>query len=258
MADGEHSGASPNEGAPSGHRWWVLVLVLVVVAGLATAIARPDLVKDRFVGLLAWTQGLAEERLLLSMGVIAVAYALACVLMLPGSILTLGAGFVLKTLWGTVTVSVGSTLGACAAFLVGRTIARRWIEARVAGNPKFAAIDTAVEQQGFKIVLLTRLSPVFPFNLLNYGFGLTKVRFRDYALASWIGMIPGTVMYVYFGAALGSLAQVAAGETEGGAAQKVFFWVGLVVAVVVAVFVARVARRALQQAIPDDAEEGQQ
>ncbi len=94
-------------------------------------------------------------------------YIVACLLFIPGSLITLGTGFLFDAVWGTVTVSIGSTLGATAAFLVGRTLARGWIEQKVADNPKFQAIDRAVGSQGFRIVLLTRLSPLFPFNLLG-------------------------------------------------------------------------------------------
>jgi uncharacterized membrane protein YdjX (TVP38/TMEM64 family) len=218
---------------------------MIVVIGLVTGtILLP--VKDWLIQGLEWTQGLGFWG-----PVFVVAfYILACILFLPGSVLTLGAGFLFKLIRGTITVSIGSTLGACAAFLVGRTVARNWIAGKVAKNEKFAAIDEAVAQQGFKIVLLTRLSPVFPFNLLNYAFGLTKIAFWKYALASWIGMIPGTIMYVYFGAGLRSLADVAAGEVEKGTAGRIFFWAGLAVTVVVTVFVTRVARNALKHAVP--------
>ena len=94
---------------------------------------------------------------------------------------------------GVATVWVGANLGACAAFLIGRTVARDWVAAKVSGNSKFAAIDEAVRKEGFKIVLLLRLSPVFPFNLLNYALGLTKVSFGNYASASLIGMLPGAL-----------------------------------------------------------------
>jgi uncharacterized membrane protein YdjX (TVP38/TMEM64 family) len=227
------------------------VLVFMLACGVTVVVADPARARNALLALLTWTDGLADRHMLLSMAGIAGAYVVACVIMLPGSILTLGAGFVLGALRGTVTVSVGSTLGACAAFLVGRTLARRWIEGRVARNPKFAAIDAAVGRAGFRIVLLTRLSPVFPFNMLNYGFGLTNVRFRHYALGSWIGMLPGTVMWVYLGSALGSLADVAAGNVEGGIAQKAFFWGGLMAAVIAAVIVARIARRALKEAVAE-------
>jgi uncharacterized membrane protein YdjX (TVP38/TMEM64 family) len=129
------------------------------------------------------------------------------------------------------------------------------VERKVAGNARFAALDKAVGVQGFKIVLLTRLSPVFPFNLQNYGYGLTRVRFLHYAVASWIGMVPGTVMFVYFGAAAGSLAEVAAGKVEGGFAQRIFFFIGLAVTVAVAAVVTRIARQALREAIAEDTPE---
>jgi uncharacterized membrane protein YdjX (TVP38/TMEM64 family) len=180
---------------------------------------------------------------------IIVIYVIASVLFLPGSVLTLGAGFLFKLVLGTITVSVGSTLGACAAFLVGRTIGRNWVAKKVSKSYKFKAIDEAVARQGFKIVLLTRLSPVFPFNMLNYAFGLTKISFWKYSLASWIGMLPGTVMYVYFGAGLRSLADVAAGKVEKGTAGRLFFWFGLAATVVVTIFVSRIAGKTLKQSV---------
>jgi len=112
-----------------------------------------------------------------------------------------------------------------------------------------------VGREGFKIVLLTRLSPIFPFVILNYAFSLTKVRFGAYALASWIGMLPGTLMYVYIGSALGNLAEVAAGRQKS-PAEWGFFIGGLVVAVGVAVFVTRIARKALKQAVVERAAAG--
>lgn len=182
------------------------------------------------------------------------AFIVASVLFLPGSILTLGAGFLFGIVRGTIAVSVGSVLGATAAFLVGRTLLRRSIEKRIAANSRFQAIDRAVGKEGFKIVLLLRLSPVFPFNLLNYALGLTDIRLGQYVLASWIGMLPGTLMYVYLGSALKSLADVAAGAPKGGAPQTVFFVVGLVMTVVATVVITRIARRALSKAV---AAEGQ-
>ncbi|UCG59763.1 MAG: TVP38/TMEM64 family protein [Phycisphaerales bacterium] len=222
-----------------------LIILAVAAAGLVAAILLLP-VKDWLIKSLEWTQGLG----IWGPVFVAAVYVVACVLLLPGSVLTLGAGFIFKVVKGTITVSIGSTLGACAAFLVGRTLARKWIAAKVAKNEKFASIDNAVAQQGFKIVLLTRLSPVFPFNILNYAYGLTKISFWKYAVASWIGMLPGTVMYVYFGAGLRSLADVAAGKVESGAAGRIFFWAGMVATIVVTVFVTRVARKALAQATP--------
>lgn len=172
-------------------------------------------------------------------------YVIATVLFLPGSALTLGAGALFGVVRGSILVSVASTLGATAAFLVGRYIARDWVARKIQGNAKFDAIDVAVGREGWKIVGLTRLSPIFPFNLLNYAYGLTKVRLRDYVLASWIGMMPGTVMYVY----IGSLARLGAEAGEAPAAQTVMRLVGLAATVVVTLYITRVAKRALDERV---------
>ena len=172
---------------------------------------------------------------------------LACVLMLPGSPLTLAAGAVFGVWVALPIVTAGATLGACAAFLVGRFIARDWIARRLAGRPKFAAVDRAVGDQGFTIVLLTRLSPVFPFNLQNYAYALTGIPFWKYALATWLGMLPGALMYVYIGAVFG---QAARGEKTAG--QWALYAAGLAATVVAAIFVARIARDALARAVESE------
>jgi uncharacterized membrane protein YdjX (TVP38/TMEM64 family) len=167
-------------------------------------------------------------------------YVVAAVFLIPGSVLTLGAGAVFGVVRGSIIVSIASTLAATAAFFVGRYLARDAIARRVEGHAKFAVIDAAVAREGWKIVLLTRLSPVFPYTFLNYAFGLTRVRPAHYVLASWIGMMPGTVMYVY----LGSLAQVV-GERSRTPGEWALYGVGLLATVAVTVFVTRIARRAL-------------
>jgi uncharacterized membrane protein YdjX (TVP38/TMEM64 family) len=177
-----------------------------------------------------------------------VAYIVACVLFVPGSILTIGAGFIFGIPVGTVTVSIGSTLGAGAAFLLSRTLLRDWVVRKVADNPRFRALDEAVGTQGLKIVLLTRLSPVLPFNLLNYAFGVTKVSCRDYMLASWIGMLPGAVLYIYIGSAMKSLAELVAGREERSLSEWVLFGFGLAATVLVLVLLVRAARQALAAA----------
>ena len=172
-------------------------------------------------------------------------YIVATVLFIPGSALTLGAGAIFGVAWGSVYVSVGSTLGATAAFLVGRYLARNAIARKIEGNERFAAIDKAVANEGWKIVGLTRLSPVFPFTLLNYSFGLTRVKLSHYVLASWIGMMPGTVMYVY----LGSLAKAATGEHTRTTGEWVLYGVGLLATLVVTIFVTRIAKQVLAKRI---------
>ncbi len=178
------------------------------------------------------------------------AYIIATVFMVPGTPLTLGAGFLFGPVLGTITVSVGSTIGAALAFLVGRFFARDFVEGLIQKSPKFAAVNQAVEQSGFKIVALTRLSPVFPFNVLNYLYGATKVSFKNYTLASWLGMLPGTLMYVYFGAAAQNLAEVLAGKFEGGLGAKILFGVGLLATIVVTIYVTKIAGAAIKKYVP--------
>ncbi len=202
--------------------------------------------RDTLASFLGWVQGIGPWGAVL----FAAAYIPAAVLLVPGSLLTVGAGFVFGVVKGTVIVSLGSTAGAAAAFLVGRSIARDWVASRLAGRPKMAAIGRAVETEGFKIILLTRLSPVLPFNLLNYAFGLTAVPFRTYVCGSWIGMLPGTIMYVYLGSAASSLAALAAGEQPRAPGQQILFALGLAATVAATIIVTRTARRALNEIAP--------
>ena len=149
---------------------------------------------------------------------------------------------------GLVVVSISATLGATAAFLVGRYVARGWVERTIATDPRFRAIDLAVEHEGWKIVGLLRLSPVVPFNLLNYAFGVTRVRLRDYVVASWAGMLPGTVLYVYLGSLAGHLAVGGGAGRTRSPAEWTFYAVGSWPRVAVTVYVTRVARGRARQA----------
>ena len=178
-----------------------------------------------------------------------VVYALATVLMAPGSILTIGAGFVFGLWKGFLAVSAGATLGASLAFLVARFIARDKIDVIAKRNERFRKIDSAIGQQGAKLVFLLRLSPVIPFNLSNYFYGLTGVKFWPYVLASWSGMIPGTFLYVYIGTA----SKLAVSAASGGEAVKHGwqYWTlisfGLAATVVVTIWVTKIARDALRR-----------
>jgi uncharacterized membrane protein YdjX (TVP38/TMEM64 family) len=202
--------------------------------------------RDILTSFLEWVQGIGPWGAV----VFAAVYVPAAVLFVPGSLLTLVAGFVFGLAKGMVIVSLGSTAGAAAAFVLARHFAREWVGRRLASRPNLAAIGRAVEIEGFKIVLLTRLSPALPFNLLNYAFGLTAVSFKTYILASWIGMLPGTLMYVYLGSAAKSLATLLSGEAPQSAGRQALFALGLVATVAVAVIVTRTARRALKEIVP--------
>lgn len=225
-------------------KWRIaMVLLLLVVAGALASRSGIDVseLTQRFAEALQ-AQG--------DVGLVwlALAYIPASVFFFPAALLTLAGGFTFGVAKTLVAVSLGSTVGATSAFLAGRTLLRGLIEHKVAGDARFRTLDAAVAEQGFKIVMLTRLSPVLPFNLLNYAFGLTRVRLRDFVLASWIGMFPGTVLYVSVGSAAKSLSDILAGRSEGGGAQKVMFGVGLIATLVVTVLMARIAKKALADA----------
>lgn len=174
-------------------------------------------------------------------------YIVAAVAFVPGVLLTLAAGAIWGIFPGVPYVFIAAVLGASAAFLVARYVARAAIERRLAGNVRFAAIDRAVGVQGRKFVFLLRLSPVFPFNLLNYALGLTSIRFVDYVIAS-IGMLPGTFLYVYYGKLVGDLAALAGDAAiEKGTGYYVVLIAGLLATVVVTTLVTRTARNALRE-----------
>lgn len=178
-------------------------------------------------------------------------YALGAMLMVPGSALTLGAGLIYGTVLGMLVVSPASVLAATGSFLLARYFARDWVERRLREYPQFAAIDRAVEKQGFKVVLLVRLQPVLPFVLLNYALGLTRVRLRDYVMASWIGMLPATLVYVYLGSALHNVTDLFSGSARHSAAAQGLFWGGLATGIVLLVVLTRIARNALHQELKD-------
>ena len=220
-------------------RWkWLLYATVGVAIVLAVKFFH---VQDLLKSALDWIGKLGPWGPVIFVGI----YIVATVFFIPGSVLTLGAGAVFGVGLGSVCVSISATLGATAAFLVGRYLARDAIARKIERNEKFAAIDRAVADEGWKIVFLTRLSPVFPFTLLNYAFGLTRVKLSHYVLASWLGMIPGTVMYVY----LGSLVNVGAGHRQRTTGEWVLYGVGLLATIVVTIFVTRVARKALEKKI---------
>ncbi|QDZ41337.1 TVP38/TMEM64 family protein [Euhalothece natronophila Z-M001] len=180
-------------------------------------------------------------------------YMIATVLFFPASILTLGAGVVFGVVLGSIYVFIAASIGASLAFLVGRYVARGWVEKQIEGNPRFKSIDQAVAEEGMKIVLLTRLSPVFPFNLLNYAYGLTKVSFKDYVLGT-LGILPGTIMFVYVGSLAGNLATIGAEEVETpGGVEWAIRIIGLLATVGVTIYVTKIARKALNQRIEPEA-----
>ncbi len=176
-------------------------------------------------------------------------YTIATVALIPGSILTLGAGVVFGVGWGSVYVLIGAVCGEMCAFLLGRYFARDWIDSKIKDNATFYALNQALNREGLKIILLTRLSPIFPFSLLNYAFGVTGISLRDYFLGS-IGMIPMTITYVYFGSLAEDLATINQGsEFVNPELQWIIKIIGFLATVGATVYMTRIAERALDKSL---------
>jgi uncharacterized membrane protein YdjX (TVP38/TMEM64 family) len=217
-----------------------VLLVVLIIAALAAAAS--------FLPLAEWTTSLAGRVRgtgAAGVAVFFVAYVTATVAVLPGSILTLAAGFAYGPGWGLAIASPASVAGATAAFVLGRTLLRDWAVRRTSDSARGRAIAHAVEREGFKIVLLLRLSPLVPFNLLNYALSLSSVRVGTYVAASALGMLPGTALYVYLGSLAPTAAQLSTAAEGGGASRTVLYVAGLAATIAVVVIATRAARRAL-------------
>jgi len=226
--------------------WLQVILGIGLATGLAIALHEVHLP-------MLWQRTILWINHLGATGVIAfiVIYNLATILFIPGFLLTVGGGALYGVFWGSLYVVIASTLGATVAFLIGRHFTRGWVCQQLQEHPKFQAIDAAVAKEGFKIVLLTRLSPIFPFNLLNYVFGMTCVSSRAYILGS-IGMIPGSVLYVYIGSLAGDVAALGMPQAMSPQAQMAQWFVkiiGFLATVAVTLYITRIAKTALSQTV---------
>lgn len=218
-------------------------LALVALSALFSLLFFREEIGSLFRAALDWIRALGPLGPLLFMAI----YVLACVLMLPASVLTLGGGAIWGLWAGVGMVLASATAGAAVTFLLGRHVARGWIEAWAKRNPRFGSLDRAIGKEGWRLVLLTRLSPVIPFNLLNYSLGITSVRFSHYLAATSVGMIPGVFLYTYLGTLAGQAAT--AGDEGAGALVWSFRIAGLLATAGVTVYVTRLARKALAGSI---------
>ena len=192
-------------------------------------------------------QGLVRESGTRGVVAYAVVYALCAVLFVPASVLSLGAGALFGLRLGVLVVMAGASGGALLSFLLARTLLRERVRHSIGGKPGFLALDRAIAREGSRIVLLVRLSPVFPFTWVNYAFGVTAVRTVPYLLATIAGILPGVIAFVYAGHAAGS---AAAGTSALTVALRTL---GAVATLVVTILLARIARRAIREAgIPPD------
>src|SRR2546430_690784 len=221
--------------------WWQ-VGALVAVIALVLALSR-------YVPVGNFIEGLQER--VMSWGAwAAICYPLlfaACnVLLLPGGILTVGAGFFFGLWWGFLIVFVGNIVGTAISFALSRSIARPWFQQKLSSNAKLRALGPAVERESWKIILLSQLHPLFPTSLLNYFYGLTRIRFGAYMLWASIGRIPGLFLYVYVGT-LGQLAvRIMRGENY---PRRIEYWIWggvFVTTILLLIVLGRIAYRAIQ------------
>ena len=208
----------------------------LIVIGITLCQVQFDLIQT-IPGLIQWIESLG----IIGMSLFVLVYILACILLIPGSPLTVGAGAVFGFSKGLILVSVGSTLGAAAAFIVSRYLARGFIERKLKKNSRFSAMDMAITREGWKIIFLARLSPIIPFFLLNYALGLTKIRLHTYIISSWAGMIPGTVLYTY----VGSIGKTIL-KKENSAADWLILGIGLIATVSVTILISRIAKNSIK------------
>ena len=212
-----------------------VVIMLAVIAAIVF-----DL-KAAVKSALAWIDNLGAW----AAPVFILLYVVAAILLIPGSVLTLGGGALFGVVLGTVYVSIASTLGATCAFLLGRSLARDLVSKRLTNNPKLKALDEALARDGWKIVGLVRLSPIFPYTFTNYAFGVTRVTLAHYVLASWIGMLPATLLYVYLGSLAKNLAELGTGHGARTPTQWTLYAVGLLATLAVTIYLTRMARKTL-------------
>ena len=217
------------------------ILAVALVALVIAAFTLP--IVDWLAAFFAWVQANPA----IAWAVFIAFYVDAVVLMLPGSLLTLGAGYLFGLGYGFAIVSFASTVGATCAFLVGRFFARQWVASKLSAMPRFSALDRAVGARGALVVLLTRLSPAFPFTLLNYALGLTQVPLKTYLLVSWLGMMPGTLLYVYLGSIAQNLTAVFSGELAESPVGNTLLYLGLAATLALTVLITRFASGALDQ-----------
>jgi uncharacterized membrane protein YdjX (TVP38/TMEM64 family) len=208
--------------------WWRLALLATLIAGAilaGRALRVGDLASgDGVSRARQWVEGLGAVGPLAFVGV----FVLGVVAFVPGLPFSVLAGILFGPWWGTVYASAGSTLGACVAFLLARYAARDLVEQWMTRSPALTRLDRAAARHGFRLVMITRLVPVFPFNLQNYAYGLTAIRFVPYALTSWLCMLPATVAFTVAGGSLG----------DGGwdLGRRVVPWLGLAAAVLIILF----------------------
>ncbi|QFT54675.1 TVP38/TMEM64 family protein [Microbulbifer sp. THAF38] len=224
----------------------VILICLIAVAGALSLLHYFNL-DEQLIELFQWLNDRGWQTSLLFVLIV----ALAIVLLLPGIIFTMGAGFVFGVVKGTLLVLAGTVLGATLAFLIARYLLgekpSRWIMSHI----KPATVGEVIRREGWQMIMLTRLVPLFPFKLSNYFFGLTPVRLRDFVLGNALGVIPLTLNNVYVGSIAADLTSLGEVE-ERTTAQWALYIMGFVLAVLALIGLTRMARRALKKIVKEE------
>ena len=234
----------PAAQAVASPRLWPRAFIFPAIIATWYGLSRVLPLEAELLHVLAWIQGLGPW----GPAIFLLLYLPSCLLMFPDFLPNAAAGALWGVGVGTVTVSLGRVLGSAATFLVVRIIANRWIGRRMAADPKFAAVAEAVGREGFRIVVLLRLCPLFPVVMLNYGLGLTRVSLPAYAAGTLIGMIPRTLFVAYVGSGTRSLSDLAAGDGMNATGHPVLYWGGLVLSLAIVIILANKARRLINEA----------
>eukprot|EP01116_Phalansterium_solitarium_P007309 TRINITY_DN1992_c0_g1_i3.p2 TRINITY_DN1992_c0_g1~~TRINITY_DN1992_c0_g1_i3.p2 ORF type:complete len:324 (+),score=47.27 TRINITY_DN1992_c0_g1_i3:141-1112(+) len=191
-----------------------LVILACSIGVFLLVLLTSDYLQTQSVELLEWLEDLPVVP---SMLLMVLFYAFALVFFCPGTPFNLASGFLYNFWFGSLVAVVGCVLGAFAAFILGRTIAREWVKRKIDQYQNFRAVDFAIQKKGMYIVFLTRLSPLFPFPLLNYAFGITKISVPGYVGGTFLGILPGTVAYAYLGTLMRDLTDMwSGGSSESG------------------------------------------
>jgi len=215
-----------------------LVLAIALAIALSRFVPVVDFIEALQQRVMSWGAWAAISYPLL--------FALCNILLLPGGILAVGGGFFFGLWWGFLIVFAGNVVATAISFALSRSIARRWFQRKLSGNPTLRALGPAVERESWKIILLSQLHPLFPTSLLNYFYGLTRIRFGSYMLWASLGRVPGIFLYAY----VGTLGQFAVRIMRGKSYPRVIeYWIwggAFVTTVLLLVVLGRVAYRAIQ------------
>jgi uncharacterized membrane protein YdjX (TVP38/TMEM64 family) len=223
--------------------WPRVALALLLVAGIAAAVAFLP-VRQTLVTVVEWIRASGWVGVAAYVGL----YVVVAVFMLPGSMMSVSGGFIFGPIVGALFSVTVAVLAGVIPFFLGRFVARDWVRRKAERYPKLQAIDAAVEEHGFKVVLLLRLS-LAPYNLLNYALGLTRVRLFDFVVASWLGMVPAVIVLSYLGSLITDAAQLGSSVQGLGPAVRLLYWVGFGGTFIGVVLLTRMARRALKNVL---------